>query len=312
MWLLLSAVLIGLFAAWLLNVSRPGVWVHGCPEGCAETTDRPPGPLRVMSLNMLHGFPRFEGLGQRLDLIAEEILAQDADIVCLQEVPWRLGHRSGAEYLADQTGLNHLYVRANGNRWAILFEEGEAILSRYPMRDAEHIELAPSAGFFEHRVALRATVVTPWGDLPVTVAHLTNGDPDTNQGQAESLLAFVNETGGGPALVAGDFNAQPDATSQSSESGRSVLPVSLTEQWLDTYQAVAMDEDGFTCCIADLTNSADEPLEKRIDYVFLVPGPGIRVLDTQHAFDQPKPTQGGWQWVSDHIGLLVTLELFDP
>jgi len=74
-----------------------------------------------MSLNVLHGHPRFEHLARRLDLIAAEIRRQDADIVCLQEVPWTRQLGGGAEYLAQRTGLNYLYLRANGNRWAILF-----------------------------------------------------------------------------------------------------------------------------------------------------------------------------------------------
>ncbi len=264
--------------------------------------------MRVISLNVLHGFPRFENLGHRLDLIADEIRSHDADIVCLQEVPWTLRHGSGAQYLAERTGLNHLYLRANGNRWAILFEEGEAILSRYPMRDAAHIELAPAAGFFEHRVALRVMVLTPWGDLPVTVTHLTNGDPAVNQGQAVSLLSFVSETGDAPALVAGDLNALSVATAQGMGSSESVLPRALTDRWLDTHSGAQAGDGGFTCCVDDLHSGPGELLEKRIDYVFLVPGPGIGVLDSQPVFNQPYSVEGGWQWVSDHTGLLVTLE----
>ena len=192
---LLAAALL-LIGTWLLNVSRPGSRVEGCPEGCATAPPRSEGPLRVLSLNMLHGFPRFEHLDDRLDLIAAEIQRLDPDIVCLQEVPWHWG--SAAQDLAERTGLNHLYMRANGNRWAILFEEGEAILSRYPLRDTTATGLAPRAGLFEHRVALQATAVTPWGDLRVVSTHLTHGDPEVNETQAASLIAFVNasDTGG--------------------------------------------------------------------------------------------------------------------
>jgi endonuclease/exonuclease/phosphatase family metal-dependent hydrolase len=207
----LLAALLLLIVAWLFNVSRPGRRVEGCPEGCAAVAPRTSGPLRVLSLNMLHGFPRFDHLDDRLDLIAAEIQRLDPDIVCLQEVPWHWG--SAAQDLAERTGLNHLYMRANGNRWAILFEEGEAILSRYPLRDATATGLAPRAGLFEHRVALQATAVTPWGDLRVVSTHLTHGDPAVNETQAASLIAFVNasDTGAPPAVVAGDFNAREDS-----------------------------------------------------------------------------------------------------
>jgi len=194
--------------AWVLNASRVGGRVRGCPQGCATAPPRRDGPLRVMSLNVLHGRPRFEQLAERLVLIAEEIRLQDADIVLLQEVPWRLQLGSAAEILGESTGLNHLYLRANGNRWTILFEEGEAILSRYPLRDVTFRELEPRAAFFEHRVALGATAVTPWGDVRVFVTHLTNGEAEINHGQAMSLLSFVGAASDGVALVGGDFNAR--------------------------------------------------------------------------------------------------------
>jgi len=47
---------------WALNVSRVGDRVEGCPEGCAVAGERRDGSLRVISLNMLHGFPRFDRL----------------------------------------------------------------------------------------------------------------------------------------------------------------------------------------------------------------------------------------------------------
>ena len=127
-WRYLLLVIPLLAVGWVLSASRPGSHAEGCPDGCATAEPRRQGPLRVLSLNVLHDFPRFERLSERLDLIAAEILRQDADVVCLQEVPWHWG--SAARALAERTGLNYLYLRANGNRWALLFEEGEALLSR--------------------------------------------------------------------------------------------------------------------------------------------------------------------------------------
>jgi len=193
-WWLVVLVIVG---AWVLSTSRPGSRVLGCPTGCAVPRDSSPAAgkqstqtLKVMSLNMLHGFPRFEHLSDRLDLIAMEINRQEADIVCLQEVPWTVRLGNGARYLAEQTGMNHAYLRANGNRWAILFEEGEVILSRYPLLDLDSTELKPGARFLEHRVVLKATVDSPAGAVDVFVTHLTNGDPDVNRHQAQALKAL--------------------------------------------------------------------------------------------------------------------------
>jgi endonuclease/exonuclease/phosphatase family metal-dependent hydrolase len=297
-WLVLVLALV---AVWVLQASRPGTGAEGCAHRCATVGQRRDGPLRVLSLNMLHGFPQFAHLSPRLDLIAAEIRRHDPDIVCLQEVPWTRRLGSAAADLAQRTGLNHLYLRANGNRRAIFFEEGEAILSRYPLQDAVWVELQPRAGTFEHRVALGATAATPWGDLRVFVTHLTNGDAEVNHQQAASLLAFVQASASGAAVVAGDFNA-----TEGSPQIRA-----LTGHWVDAYRAANPQADGPTCCVDDLQAGPDEPLEKRIDYLFVVApaGSGVTVHSARRAFEQPFPVADGWLWASDHVGLLVELAL---
>jgi endonuclease/exonuclease/phosphatase family metal-dependent hydrolase len=296
LWLLLTALLL-LIAGWVLSASRPGARAEGCLEGCATASPRIDGPLRVLSLNMLHGFPRFAHLSERLDLIAAEIQRLDPDIVCLQEVPWHRG--LAAKDLAERAGLNYLYLRANGNRWAILFEEGEAILSRYPLRDATPIELEASAGPFEHRVALQATAVTPWGDLRVVSTHLTNGDPAVNEAQASSLIGFVSPSESrAPAVVAGDFNAREDSPQ---------IGALYAAGWIDTFRAAHPGDPGLTCCSDDLTDP-DQLLDKRIDYIFLVPGDAsLQVAGSRVVFDRALPSDDGWLWPSDHAGLLTTL-----
>lgn len=295
----LIAVVTALVIVWALNASRVGTRVEGCPQGYATVGNRREGPLRVMSMNVLHGFPRFEHLRQRLDLVAEEIQHQDADIVCLQEVPWTISLGSGAQYLGERTGLNYLYLRANGNRWTILFEEGEVILSRYPLKDAAFAELEPRAGFFEHRVVLNATAATPWGDVGVFVTHLTDGAPEVNGAQAESLMALVEAWGEGLGVVAGDFNATEDSPQIKA----------IAQEWVDTYRVANPEDEGFTCCNDDLSLGVAGPLEKRIDYVFLVPerAHGVRVVSSQRVLDQPSGKPGSWQWASDHVGLLTAI-----
>jgi endonuclease/exonuclease/phosphatase family metal-dependent hydrolase len=295
LWFVLAALL--LLTVWLLNVSRPGTRPEGCPEGCATASTRNDGPLRILSLNMLHGFPRFEHLDARLQLIAAEIGRLDPDIICLQEVPWHWG--SAAQELAERAGMNYLYLRANGNRLAILFEEGEAILSRFPLRVPAATELKPSAGLFEHRVALQATAATPWGDLRVVSTHLTHGEPAVNEAQAESLITFVSDSNSdAPAVVAGDFNARQDSPQ---------IGALYAAGWIDTFRAVHPGDPGLTCCVDDLTD-ADQFLSKRIDYVFLIPGDGsFSIVDSRVIFDQALPGSEGPLWASDHAGLLTEL-----
>jgi endonuclease/exonuclease/phosphatase family metal-dependent hydrolase len=299
--------LLGLVAltVWVLNASRPGSRATGCPSGCSASSERAEGPVRVLSLNMLHGFPSFERLDDRLTLIAAEIMRTDADIVCLQEVPWSWRAGDGVRRLGELTGMNYLGLRANGNRWTILFEEGVAILSRYPLTDPLREELKPRAGLFQHRVVLKATAATRDGELDVYVTHLTHNNPEANRAQAAALQGLVERTARNPAIVAGDLNARPE----SAQIER------LAAAWVDTYQIANPDDAGSTCCVDEIATgdrgSAEGELDKRIDYLFLVlgRGPAVQVDSAALVFDQPFPVDGGWLWASDHAGLLVEITL---
>jgi hypothetical protein len=145
--------LVGVFrylTIWVLNASIPGKRAQG-PEKVARTARRP------ALCGYLQCAPRHQAadLEERLELTAAEIRRQDADLVLLQEVPWTLQVRDGAKFLAERVGFNYLYLRAQGNRWAILFEDGVAILSRYPLKDPANVELKPREMFFEPRVPCR-------------------------------------------------------------------------------------------------------------------------------------------------------------
>jgi endonuclease/exonuclease/phosphatase family metal-dependent hydrolase len=181
----------------------------------------------------------------------------------------------------------------------VLFEEGEAILSRYPLHDVDFAELRPRAGFFEHRMVLGATVVTPRGEVRVFVTHLTNGDVEVNRAQADSLLTFVTSAGHDLAIIAGDFNATEDSPQIRT----------ISEEAVDAYRLLHPEGGGPTCCLDDLSSGRRDQLTKRIDYAFVFASPehDVRVLDCDLELDRPFPSPRGWLWVSDHVGLIATL-----
>lgn len=256
-----------------------------------------------MSLNVFHGYPEYKGLPLRLNMIAEEIRRQKADIVALQEVPWTRELDNGARNLADAVGMNYLYLRANGNRRLIGFEEGVVILSRFELVNPSFVELEPRAGFFEHRVALGVTTKTPMGDIDIVVTHLTNGEPERNRLQAEGLLEFVERSRRRPMIVAGDFNAMDNSPQIIGFSGT----------WIDVFRSIHPSDPGLTCCVDNLNASQSNALDKRIDYVFLSDDPeeSVQIRDARLTLNKPFRTSDGWQWASDHFGLLVTIEMVD-
>ncbi len=250
---------------------------------------------------MLHGHPDFKYLPQRLTLIASEIQRLEPDVVLLQEVPWTLKMGNGAEYLAGLIGMNYAYYRANGNKWAIFFEEGEAILSRYPLANLSFTELAPQVDFFEHRVVLHATAITPNGELDLFVTHLTDGEEGINQAQVDSLRVFVERTATTTAIVAGDFNARENEAHM----------VSLAGEWIDSFRFLHPEEPGYTSSVDDLRAGTEETLEKRIDYIFILPlgENSLNILKAEVVFNRPFQTDDGWLWASDHAGVMIELEM---
>lgn len=199
--------------------------------------------------------------------------------------------------------MNYVYLPANGNRRAIFFSEGEAILSKFELKDVEFEELIPRAGFFEHRVALKATAVTPWGDVHILNTHLTNGDPAVNRGQAQDLAEYVNQFMDKTIIVAGDFNSLEDSPQIKF----------ISTKWIDTYRKTNPEEPGFTCCIDELTvPDADEVLDQRFDFIFLVPLQGhadVSTTSSQIVLDHPFSSNEVVLWVSDHAGILTKFRI---
>ena len=146
---------------------------------------------------------------------------------------------------------------------------------------------------------LGATAITPWGAVRVFATHLANGDPQVNRRQAESLMAFVGRRGTDLAIVAGDFNATEDSPQIKA----------ISTQAVDTYRAAHLEDPGFTCCIDDLSSASSDPPDERIDYVFLFPWTQHRVglASCERVLDQSFHSAGGWQWASDHVGLLTAI-----
>ena len=270
--------------------SRPGREPEGCLDGCAHASARRSGPLRVLNLNVLHGFPTFARVEQRMALIADEIERSDADVICLQEVPTVVGLVNGAEWLAERTQRNHVFFRANGNRNTIGFEEGAAILTRFPITHAAGTELAPRAPIFEHRIVLHARVAAPGGALDVFSTHLAI-DGRRNRGQTRDLVRVVEESAVGPVVVAGDFNAE-ETSPQIAE---------LAARWTDSFRTLHPESAGATCCSGALRGGA-----RRIDYVFA--GAGLVPVSSRVILDAAVETSGGELHASDHSGLLVELE----
>ena len=247
------------------------------PEKCAL---RPPRIVHVLQFNIHFGVSRFGPIG--LPAIAEEIRAWHPDIVSLNEVDsdaTRSGRTDEASYLAKATGMYDVFganlVESDGHRF------GNAILSRYPVRESANIRLPRTRGS-EPRGMLHAVLRVEGRTVDFYSVHLTQGATSglpQRIVQAEAITRVLR-TSHRPTILAGDLNSRPGT-----------LPVRILRGYLLDAQEQAGTGTGDTV-------PADTPVN-RIDYV----------LYDNHF----RPTPGGTQVLpsssSDHRAVLSELIL---
>jgi endonuclease/exonuclease/phosphatase family metal-dependent hydrolase len=156
---------------------------------------------RIASLNMekKHGPELLAEIDKQPDL-------RKADILLLQEVVDGPSFHTAAE-VASRLKLN--FVFAPAFRLDPDFEEGLAILSRFPLDTKTVIPLSHNSVHFHTRIriALVATVRTPAGPWRVMDVHLDNRvNADAKRQQLEELWPETAKSKG-PFIIGGDFNS---------------------------------------------------------------------------------------------------------
>lgn len=209
------------FVAFLAGQQPPAPRTGGvaAPEPSTATdarTDR----LRLLQLNVHHDYPDSEGRLlrpatasdrlQRADRLATAISRLRPDLVVLQEAWCVVDDGCLADRLARDLGLHTVYARANGSlRW-LGFEEGAALLSRFPIASSRTWRLLPDRDAFERRIALTARIEHPQLPFDVVGVHLANGEPELAGAQATHLLDLLAARPERPAAIAGDLNLPGD------------------------------------------------------------------------------------------------------
>ena len=246
--------------------------------------------ITIVSANLWHDWPKHRQLNQRLESFAGMVKAENADVVLLQEVT----HRSDFhvdKWLSEYLGMAYVYSRANGDETGIGFEEGLAVLSRFPIEKLYLQQLGSSSNIFVHRLAMGAKVQTPWGPFAAISVHLGLLKRQ-NTHQINHLVAWLNSIMGGmPAVIGGDFNSH--------ENSRRMTQMRST--WLDTFRLIHPHADGTT---HELHNPWGRVIKRsRLDYIFLRHGKAKwKVLETRHLDGLDGPH-------SDHRAVLTRLVL---
>ena len=236
--------------------------------------------LTVMTANLWHDWPRQRQLRSRLEAFAALVEREQVDVLLLQEVS-RTPKLRVDEWLAQRLGMAYAYARANGHEPTLGFEEGLAVLSRYPLTAPRLRQLQPEPLPFVRRLALGATVRTHWGEMPVFSTHLALGRRQ-NSAQLDDLRGWIGDD---PALVGGDFNAH--------ETARQIKRAS--SQWLDLFRCVHPHADATT------HDGLWGRRRRRLDYLFWQPGCAAwQILEARHLHPPDAPH-------SDHHAVLARL-----
>jgi endonuclease/exonuclease/phosphatase family metal-dependent hydrolase len=260
--------------------------------GEGEGEDR---PFSVLNINLLHGFPTGEQLEERTQIVIDAILALTPDAVAVQEASESGTHDNIAGLIADAVGYEWHWQRASG--FNDVFNEGPAVLSRWPILDTAFEQLEGTGDQWVGRVCVRATLDTPHGSVQVASIHASGGD--ANPDQALLAYRFITDTRGDlPGFLAGDMNAVPDELGMRFLRGETEID-GTTGDLRDAWLSVNAEDLGFT-------SSADDP-DRRIDYIYLQPGAAAAgiVQTCEIMFDEPVDGL----LASDHLGVYCTFDL---
>jgi endonuclease/exonuclease/phosphatase family metal-dependent hydrolase len=259
--------------------------------------------LRVATWNLWWRFANWE---ERLPLVVDRLRAAEPDVIALQEV-WHDGTASAAHVIAEALGYHAAFAGTNALDADVQF--GNAVVSRWPITAEEAVPLPTAGKADEHRLVLRVEIDGPRGTIQLYSTHL-NWRLDHSAVRQEQVRALAELIARSrprtyPAVVCGDFNAEPSSVEIEMLTGQREVPVDDV-LLVDTWHAVHPTEWGFTWDNANPYAAAQLEWNRRIDYVFAGwPRSGGAGQPVACELLGAEPT--GDVWPSDHFGLVTDL-----
>lgn len=236
---------------------------------------------------------------KRRELLVAQLLDAQPDLVSFQEISRPISQGS---WLKNQintrlTGSSKRPYRLAQKRKHHLLHgyfEGIGVMSKLPILSQDAISLG-----YGGRVALRVNVELPSRESLDFVAvhlHQVAHDRQARVEQVMRLTGWLNDRNPVPLqVVAGDFNELPD--------GPAIV------QMKQVYRSAFVDAWGHDP-LATFPTALVQPLSDWsgcLDYVFLSKAVG-EVLEARIFCDKPA-ADDPYLYPSDHVGLLVTLEV---
>jgi len=258
--------------------------------------------VRVATLNILNDLTHWP---ERAQLIVKELRALQPDLIALQEVALPANN---ARWIADRVGDYTVYLSPKAGQRGR--REGLAILSRLPVEAHETLSLGGQG-----RVAQRVTIRHRHAHWTFVNAHLywSLFDDAVRRRQVRRLLDWLSV--GPPAVVCGDFNAQPHYTAIAA----------MRRRFVSAHATVHGREPEYTCPTPLHRGSGARQTARRaalrlgglllkgertawrgtLDYIFV--DRSVRVHHCGVAFHGHAP-HNPRLYPSDHLGLAATLQ----
>jgi endonuclease/exonuclease/phosphatase family metal-dependent hydrolase len=169
-------------------------------QGAFAAHPDPDTLVRVVTFNIQYA----RHIDRAIAVLTEDPHLRDADLVCLQEMD-----APGTEQVAKALGLHWLYFPAVWHPKAG-HDFGNAILSRWPIRDGRKVIL-PHRARFVHSQRIAVTGIVDIGDTPVRVysVHLALPVTVSGGGRRDQIHAVLTDARSGPehVIFAGDMNS---------------------------------------------------------------------------------------------------------
>ena len=251
-------------------------------------------------------------------LIREQLDALDPDVIGLQEV-LQLETKSGTQnQVTDFCGDRHwVYGPAHDMtmKWVpkgTNLRFGNAVASKYPIRSSTVHPLFGADVSDQQRSLLHCVIEAPFGDLDFFVTHL-NWRLDESwirERQVVEIARIVHRDAKAtfPAVLVGDFNAEPDADEIRYLLGKTRLDQTRNVRFADAWQ-YGDGSPGYTFDAQRNHFAAIYPEHpRRLDYIF-VRGPNAkgqgRPMNPRLGFHKDVNEV----WCSDHFGVVTELRV---
>ncbi len=285
-------ILLSWYAFFRLMSQRNATRMYKIPGQTVAPSSSEPGQLTIGSFNIAHGRGAVKGatnwqdrskmeLVAHLDAIARQLREAKVDILILNEIDFSAAwsfHLNQAEFLATHAGYPYVAEQRNFDVSFpfYTFRFGNAILSRYPLRDLQFVDFSPYSRwediFAGNHDGLFGMVDTPFGPVGILAIHLDYRSEAVRVQCVRQIIEWCQPLSF-PIIAAGDFNSTPAGFpgAHRTSSGLNAMTVFFQEGGFTSTPQLSSDARNFTF-------SSEQP-EVIIDWVL---GKGeITIVESQ-------------------------------